>query len=113
MQFRAQHEHYKRHFAGMKWLVVMRAREAIGRLYLDRAADEHSVVDIAFLPEHRAQGLGTALMRDLLDEAAAAGKPVKIYVEKFNPAQHLYRRLGFISAGEEGVYDVMRWSPSR
>jgi len=54
-------------------------------------------------------GFGGALMRDLLDEAAGAGKAVAIHVEKFNPALRLYRRLGFTTEEDKGVYDLMRW----
>jgi ribosomal protein S18 acetylase RimI-like enzyme len=89
--------------------VIERAGEALGRLYLARWKSEHRIVDIALLPAHRGSGLGTALLTDLLDEAAAVGKAVSIHVEKFNPAMSLYRRLGFVAAGEEGAYDLMRW----
>lgn len=61
------------------------------------------------LPEYRGSGLGGALMRDLLDEAAAAGKAMSIHVEKYNPAMRLYRRLGFVTEEDKGVYDLMRW----
>src|SRR5207302_173775 len=73
---------------------------------------EHCIVDIAFLPEHRGRGMGTALMQDLLDEAELAGKPVTIHVEQFNPAMRLYRRLGFEKVEGHGVYDLMRWTPA-
>jgi ribosomal protein S18 acetylase RimI-like enzyme len=110
MQFRAQHSHYQQHYPGADWLVTMRDGEDIGRLYVGRWASEHCVIDIAFLPEHRGKALGAALMRDLMDEAAAAGKAVSIYVEKFNPAMRLYRRLGFTTVEDKGVYDLMHWS---
>ena len=42
-------------------------------------------------------------------EAEASGKPVKIYVEHFNPARHLYDRLGFQHVDTNGVYHLMRW----
>ena len=109
MQFQAQHTHYQQYYPTADWLVTMRAGEDIGRLYVDRWPSEHCVIDIAFLPEHRSSGLGGALMRDLLDEAAAAGKAVSIHVEKFNPAMRLYRRLGFLTEEDKGVYDLMRW----
>jgi ribosomal protein S18 acetylase RimI-like enzyme len=109
-QFQAQHTDYQRNYRGADWLVVTLAGQGIGRLYVDRNAREHSVIDIAFLPEHRGRGLGAALMRDLQDEAGAAGKPLTIYVEKFNPALRLYRRLGFQTVEDKGVYDLMRWS---
>ena len=48
-----------------------------------------------------------------MDEAAAAGKDVSIHVEKFNPAMRLYRRLGFATEEDKGVYDLMRWTPRR
>jgi len=111
MQFDAQHAHYQKHYVGSDFLVIERDGAAVGRLYLARWKREHRIVDIAMLPQYRGQGLGTALLRDLLDEAAAAGKAVSIHVEKFNPAQSLYRRLGFVPAGEEGAYDLMRRSP--
>jgi ribosomal protein S18 acetylase RimI-like enzyme len=109
MQFQAQHVHYRQHYTTAQFLVILRRAEPIGRLYLDRWKHEHRVVDIALLPEHRGEGLGTTIMRDLLDEAAAAGKALSIHVEKFNPAQRLYERLGFVRVGETGAYDLMRW----
>jgi ribosomal protein S18 acetylase RimI-like enzyme len=110
-QFRAQHAHYQQHYKTAEWLVILRGSEPAGRLYIDRWPREHRVVDIALLPEHRGHGFGTAVMRDLLDEAAAAGKALSIHVEKFNPAQRLYERLGFVRVGETGAYDLMRWQP--
>ena len=85
--------------------------EDIGRLYLYRRESAHHVLDIALLPEHCGKGYGGGMMQDLLDEAAAAGKPFTIHVEKFNPAMRLYRRLGFVTAEEQGVYELMRWTP--
>jgi hypothetical protein len=38
---------------------------------------------------------------------------VSIHVEKFNPAQNLYRRLGFREAGEDGPYWRMEWRASK
>jgi GNAT superfamily N-acetyltransferase len=109
MQFEAQHTHYQTHYHGTDFLLIEREGAPIGRLYLARWEAEHRIVDIALLPEHRRKGLGEALLRDLLDEAAVAGKAVSIHVEKFNPAMSLYRRLGFVPAGEAGAYDLMRW----
>jgi ribosomal protein S18 acetylase RimI-like enzyme len=109
-QFDAQHAHYQKHYGAAEFLLIEQSATSIGRLTLARWTSEHRIVDIALLPEYRGRGLGTALLTDLLDEAAVAGKAVTIHVEKFNPAQTLYRRLGFIASGEYGAYDLMRWS---
>ena len=81
-----------------------------GRLYLQRKPTLLLIIDIALLPDFRGHGFGEALLRDLMDEATACGKAVTIYVEKFNPAMRLYRRLGFKTEEDKGVYDLMRWS---
>jgi ribosomal protein S18 acetylase RimI-like enzyme len=109
-QFRLQHAHYQKYYPAADWLVTAHGREDIGRLYIERWPTQHRIIDIALLPEHRGAALGTALLRDLMDEAAAVGKDVSIHVEKLNPAMRLYRRLGFKTEEDKGVYDLMRWS---
>jgi ribosomal protein S18 acetylase RimI-like enzyme len=109
-QFQAQHTHYQRYYPNADWLVTAHQGRDIGRLYIERWPSQYRIIDIAFLPEHCGKGFGTALLRDLLDEAAAAGKMVSIHVEKLNPAMRLYRRLGFVTEEDKGVYDLMRWS---
>jgi ribosomal protein S18 acetylase RimI-like enzyme len=111
MQFEAQHRFYTEQFPAASFDLVLDGDEPIGRLYLDRREDEHRVIDIALLPEHRGQGLGARLMERVLAEAAEAGKPVRIHVEKNNPAMRLYRRLGFERVEDQGVYDLMEWLP--
>ena len=115
-QFEAQHAHYQRYYPDADWLVTMRGGVDIGRLYVERWPTQHRIIDIAFLPEHRGKGFGEALLRDLMDEATAAGKAVSIHVEKFNPAMRLYRRLGFEVDSEPYLEDgiahlemVRRW----
>jgi ribosomal protein S18 acetylase RimI-like enzyme len=109
MQFRIQHTQYQLNHPDAIRLVMTQAGEDIGRLYLARYPSEHSIIDIALLPEHCGKGLGATLIRDLQDEAAAAGKPVTLQVAKANPAMRLYRRLGFGVEADQGVYDLMRW----
>ena len=85
----------------------------IGRLYVDRWADEICLMDIALLPEFRNRGIGGALMRDLLAEAEREGKLLSCHVEEANPAKRLYERLGFVVAGEHTFYKLMHWRPGQ
>ncbi len=55
------------------------------------------------------RGIGSRLVRALQSEAAAAGKPLSIHVERFNPALRLYERLGFRQLEDKGVYLFMEW----
>jgi ribosomal protein S18 acetylase RimI-like enzyme len=111
MQFQAQHRFYMEQFADAEFSVVRWRGRDVGRLYLHRRADELRLIDIALLPEVRRQGLGGALMRRILSMGQEAGKPVRIHVEKNNPALRLYHRLGFENVEDQGVYYLMQWTP--
>ena len=111
MQFRAQSTHYRECYEDCEFLVVELEGERAGRLYIERLEDEIRVIDIALLPEHRGRGIGARMMREILEEARAGGKKVSIYVEYYNPARHLYDRLGFRPLDTNGVYYRMVWTP--
>lgn len=111
-QFAAQHAHYTTHYPDASFDVVTVDGKPAGRLYVDRRPGELRIVDIALLPELRGAGLGTRLLRPVLDEAASRGVPVTIHVEHSNRAMGLYRRLGFAPIEDAGVYVLMRREPA-
>ncbi|HEY6804033.1 MAG TPA: GNAT family N-acetyltransferase [Pyrinomonadaceae bacterium] len=111
MQFHAQRSSYLQFQPEAEWLIVMRDEQPVGRMIVNRSADEIALMDIALLPEHRNAGIGSKFIKDLMDEAAATGKKMTLHVEGYNPAFRLYTRLGFKEVGEEGFYLAMEWSP--
>ena len=110
MQFAAQDRYYKEHYPDTTFQVIFCDDQPAGRLYVARWPDEIRVVDIALLPEFRNAGIGTSLLKALQAEAAGAGKPVRIHVERFNPALRLYARRGFRQVADHGVYLLLEWS---
>jgi ribosomal protein S18 acetylase RimI-like enzyme len=72
---------------------------------------ELRLVDIAVLPRQANQGIGTALLEDLLARAREAGLPVTLHVDLTNPARHLYERLGFVSVSVDELRTLMRYDP--
>jgi ribosomal protein S18 acetylase RimI-like enzyme len=111
MQFEAQDAYYREHYDPATFDVIEVDGEPAGRLYVARWEDEIRIIDIALLPDYRGRGIGTALLRALLDEAAEAGKRLSIHVELNNPARRLYERLGFAPVEERGVYVLMEAAP--
>ena len=110
-QFDAQDRWYGEHYTRASRDVVLVDGDPAGRLYVHRGEAEIRIVDIALLPEHRGNGVGTSLLRDLLTEAGAAGKSVTIHVERYNAALRLYERLGFSVAEDKGVYLFLEARP--
>jgi ribosomal protein S18 acetylase RimI-like enzyme len=109
-QLTAQSAAYDQNPGRSNRLVVVDG-EPVGRLDVARGEREIMVLDISLLPEHRGRGIGTAVLREVLDEAAAARKRVRIHVERSNPALRLYRRLGFSEVADLGVYLRLEAAP--
>jgi ribosomal protein S18 acetylase RimI-like enzyme len=58
--------------------------------------DDHFFIAQLFVDRpFQRQGIGTEVMKRLIDEAERARKAVRLNVVKFNPALRLYERLGF------------------
>ena len=106
-QFEAQHAWWREHYTGASFDVVLVDGAPAGRLYVDEWPREIRIVDVALLPTHRGGGVGTRLLERVIARGDAAGKPVSIHVEKFNPALRLYQRLGFELVEDKGVYLLM------
>jgi ribosomal protein S18 acetylase RimI-like enzyme len=109
MQFTAQDTDYRRNYPDARYSIIEVQGVPAGRLYVDCCEKEIRILDIALLSEHRRAGIGTKLLRELQNEARTAGKALTIHVEKFNPALHLYRRLGFRQIEDKGVYLFLEW----
>lgn len=106
MQFQARERTYPK----TDDRIILLNGQPIGRMMVDRNEAALRLRDIAVLTEHRNAGVGSRLIRDLLKEAAAAGKSVQLHVLASSPAVRLYERLGFRQTGSDGTYLEMEWS---
>jgi ribosomal protein S18 acetylase RimI-like enzyme len=92
--------------------ILVRDGRPIGRLVIDRRPDGIRVVDVAVVPAEQGRGIGSAVLRQVLEEADAARVPVTLHVVTTNPALRLYERLGFVPVSEDGIHVLMeRASP--
>ena len=109
MQFDAQHAYYREHYAGAAFDVNLVYGQPAGRLYVAREADGSASSTSrscpVLQPRRRDDAAG-----GLQSEAAAAGRLLRIHVERFNPALRLYERLGFHPIADRGVYLFMEWT---
>ncbi len=112
MQFDAQTQYYRTQFPEADYRIILRDEQAIGRLIVDRSNGIILLMDISLLPEARSAGIGTALIQDLQAQAVETGRPLRLHVETFNRALHLYERLGFSPIDESGIYYEMEWRPA-
>lgn len=107
MQFAAQDHYWRKQRPDAQLDVILVDGQPAGRLYIDRRSGDIRIVDIALLPERRGRGVGTLLIRGVLDEGSDTGRPITIHVERGNRARTLYERLGFRQISTTGVYDLL------
>jgi GNAT superfamily N-acetyltransferase len=68
-------------------------------------------VGMAVVRGHRRQGIGRALLQELIGVARADGLPsLSLSVDPFNPARSLYESFGFRKVGESGTSWTL-WLP--
>jgi len=111
MQFTAREHAYASAYAGAERSLVLCNGQRVGAIIVQRREHEIRLIDIALLPEARSRGIGTVLVVDLIRESCRANKPLRLQVAKGNRAVSLYRRLGFITTGEDAMYDQMEFVP--
>ena len=107
MQYGAQKQQYLRSYPNANNSIILLNDAPVGRLIVNRAESEWTLVDISLLPEHRGLGIGTHLLKELLNEASATSKRVRLHVLQSNPAKQLYERLGFSIVNSDQVYCEM------
>jgi ribosomal protein S18 acetylase RimI-like enzyme len=109
-QFQAQTVSYRNDFPRARFDIIELAGQPIGRIVVDRPGTVVYIVDQAIVPALRGRGIGSAIMRALMDEAGAAGLPVRLMVASDSDASlRLYVRLGFVPIRTVQFHTELEW----
>lgn len=104
-----QRERHARSFRpGAQDFIVVNGR-AQGLRALEWRQTHIYLARLYLLIEAQGQGLGSAVLRDVLAQARAVGRSVELQVLKVNAgAQRFYARHGFERVGEREMYWMLR-----
>jgi ribosomal protein S18 acetylase RimI-like enzyme len=84
----------------------------VGELLVEERPDELFLVRLALLPDWQGRGIGSALVRMLIDRARELESALVLHVFKTNTrAAQLYESLGFVRTGESEADAFMRLEP--
>ncbi|MFE9191257.1 GNAT family N-acetyltransferase [Micromonospora sp. NPDC007208] len=92
------------------WVVEVDGAFA-GCVALRPDADAHWLEHFYLAPQLQGSGIGTAVLRELLDRCDRAGTPVRLNVLRGSPARRLYERHGFTLDTEDPVDVFMVRAP--
>jgi ribosomal protein S18 acetylase RimI-like enzyme len=102
-----------REFDALPVQIVLERGEPVGYLAVLNEPDHVFLDEVVLVPDAQGRGLGTRLVHEVLEYAAASGVPVRLSVLVNNPARRLYERLGFRVTSVEHSRVRMEWSPTR
>jgi GNAT superfamily N-acetyltransferase len=111
MQFGAQTRRYRESFPDAAYSVICVDGEPAGRLIVNQADDQILIVDIALLPEFRHTGIGSGLVRRLLEQADVGHLPVRCHVLNDGTARRFWEHAGFAVQGSDAMYVAMERQP--
>lgn len=88
------------------YLVAVKGDAVLGYVGAWKILDEGHITNIAVKKSHRGRGIGELLLSNLIDEFAKESiASITLEVRVSNvPAQNLYKKLGFLSAGTRPNY---------
>jgi ribosomal protein S18 acetylase RimI-like enzyme len=109
-QYGLQRSEYQSRFPDARYCVILVDGRPAGRIWVGTDEQQIRLLDIALLPEFQNRGVGTLLVRQLMDEAAREAKPLRHMVFVLNnDAQRFYERLGFVVIEDLGAYKHMEY----
>lgn len=104
----AQQGFFRKGFEPDKLEIITLDNKDIGMISIEDREEDVFLRAIEILPEYQKQGIGTYIVQKLINKASQNNKAVFLYVLKVNPAQNLYKRLGFEKITETTTHYVMK-----
>jgi ribosomal protein S18 acetylase RimI-like enzyme len=109
---RWQRAHFQEKFDPARNQIVVLDNRDIGVIAAERREDEVFLTSLYILPEYQRRGIGTLLIKSVIEGAFQEGLPVRLRVLKVNPARRLYERLGFTVVEEAYTHYYMKATPA-
>lgn len=110
-QFDLQAASYRTGHPGAVHRIIQLDGADIGRLIVDRQDDCLRLIDLSLLPDCCGRGIGTDILRSLMNEAHGGKVPMRLHARRNGRALPLYLRHGFRVTGTQGVYVALEWRP--
>jgi len=87
--------------------VIKINNQIIGFIKVVSSETEIYLAEIQIAKDHQRQGIGTSLIKSVMQETQTSNKKLWLKILKGNPAKKLYKRLGFIKLEESLTHEIM------
>ncbi len=109
-------ENAQRDFHAKDWLnkrpkIITYGSQPIGTIYLNENKDHIEIGQFIILSEYQNKGIGSYILRGIMDEADRSGRVIKLMYLRTNPVASLYSRMGFKATGNDDLFISVERKP--
>ena len=102
-----QRQFHNRAFDPVRWQIITADGVDVGVMDVEQRTGETYLARVEVHPHHQHGGIGSELVRKLIDQATRQGQEFTLDVLAVNErAQALYQRLGMVEVARHGVGDI-------
>ena len=89
---------------------IYRGEAFVGALAFEEHASHYQLEELYIAPAYQNAGLGGVIVRDVMAQAGARRKPVRLHVLASNRAKAFYERLGFAVTRTTRQVNFLEWA---
>jgi len=104
---------FRKHWRPSQVCIIQADGVDVGWLQTVASKSEHMLGQLFVDAPHQRKGIGTEVLRGIIDEASRHRLPVRLAVVKINPSRKLYERLGFRVTHEDDRKVYMSRDPDQ
>lgn len=110
-------EEYQRNIHQLRWdektfHKIFLEDKPIGVVAIDEYADHIRFGEFYIEPKYQGKGLGSKVLKMVLDQAGKKALPVRLEYLKWNPVGSLYKRFGFTITHETEIHYFLVKEPA-
>ncbi len=109
-------ESAQREFHAQDWLnkrpeIILYDNQPIGTIYLNENEDYIEIAQFVILSEYQNKGIGSYLLKGILDRADRSGLITRLDYLHTNPVASLYKRFNFKVVRSDDIFHFMERKP--
>lgn len=108
-----QDRYFESDWAAATFEIVLCDGIPCGYVCIEDRTDDIHVREIVLAPEYQGRGIGSSILREVLERARTRRVPVRLGTFHKSRALGLYRKLAFQEIGRTETHVLLEWSSER
>ena len=106
-----QQDFHNREWQEHRPSIILYKGQPVGTFTVVEKGEELELERFYIMPQYHSQGIGTCVLKSIMEKANMLGKTIKLMVLTNNPAISLYLKNGFSTVREDNLFYFMERKP--